>query len=233
MDYPTVSKALREMALAKQGKPTPRQHHHCSMSALQGTGHSDLDKIIGNRTPLCFELELLEVEQPGQYKQEHWAMSDAEKAVAVPVLKEEGNTLYKEGNIEGACAKYYEALSYLEEQLVKEKPQCDAWRAIAVRKVPLLLNYAQCKLVQKEYADVIRHATMALEIDTDNVKALYKRGMAKSASWDVEGAQEDLKRAVQLQPSLKRAVDKELQDLARRIKENDATERKRLQGRLF
>jgi len=232
MDYPTVSKALREMALAKQGKPTPRQHH-CSMSALQGTGHSDLDKIIASRSPLSFELELLEVEQPGQYKQDHWAMTDAEKNTAIPVLKEEGNVLYKEGNIEGACAKYYEALSYLEEQLVKEKPQCSTWRAIAVRKVPLLLNYAQCKLVQKEFADVIRHASMALEIDADNVKALYKRGMANSASWDVEGAQEDLKRAVQLQPSLKRAVDKELQDLTRRVKENDALDRKRLQGKLF
>ena len=233
MDYPTVSKALREMALSKQGKSTPPSHHHCSLSALQGTGHRDLDKIIGDRTPLCFELELLAVEQPGQYKQEHWAMSDAEKGAAIPTLREEGNSLYKQGNLEAACAKYYEALSYLEEQLITEKPQCDAWRAIAVRKVPLLLNYAQCKMVKKEYADVIRHCTMVLEVETDNVKALYKRGMACSASWDVEGARKDLKQAAQLQPSLTRAVEQELQGLARQVKEKDVAERKRLQGRMF
>ncbi len=233
IDYPTVSKALREMALVKQGKPVPSNQHHCSMAAVQGTGYQDLDKITADKDPLCFELELLSVEQPGEYKQDHWAMTDAEKDTAIPILKEEGNTLYKQGNVEAACAKYYEALSYVEGQLVKEKSHCEAWTAIAVRKIPLLLNYAQCKMVQKEYADVIKHCSMVLEIESNNVKALYRRGMAHSATWDVEDAQRDLGQAAKLQPSLKRTVDRELQDLARRVKESDAVERKRLQGKLF
>ena len=234
MEYPKVSKALREMVQAK-GKTTPHQQerHHCSLAALQGTGHQDLDMILADQSPLCFELELLRVEKPGEYKQDHWAMTDVEKNLAIPKLKEEGNLLYKQGHLEGASLKYYEALSYLEEQLIKEKPQCEEWQCIAIRKVPFLLNYAQCKMVLKEYADVIRHTTMVLEIDGMNVKALYKRGMAYSASWDMEGAKEDLKRAAELQPSLNKVVEQELQDLAKRVREKDVAERKRLQGKMF
>lgn len=232
IDYPQVSKALRDMALTREGKSIPHQHN-CSLSALQGTGHQDLDKILADQSPLCFELELLRVEQPGEYKQDHWAMSDAEKNIAIPVLKEEGNVLYKKGSVEAASLKYYEALSYLEEQLIKEKPHCEDWQCIAIRKVPLLLNYAQCKMVQKEYADVIRHTSMVLEMDSDNVKALYKRGMACSASWDVEGAKKDLKRAAELQPTLTRAVEQELQNLAKRVRDKDEVERKRLEGKMF
>lgn len=32
-------------------------------------------------------------------------------------------------------------------------------------KVPLLLNYAQCKLIQKEYYLVIEHCTTVLKIE--------------------------------------------------------------------
>ena len=232
MEYPKVSVALREMAQAKEGRHIPHKHH-CGLSALQGTGHHDLDKILADMSPLCFELELLRVDHPGEYKQDHWAMSDVEKNTAIPKLKEEGNLLYKQGNLEAASQKYYEALSYLEEQLIKEKPQCEDWQRIATRKVPLLLNYAQCKMIGKEYAEVIRHTSMALEIEVDNVKALFKRGMAFSACWDVEGAKRDLERVTKLKPSLTRAVEKELHKLANRVKEKDDDERKRLQGKMF
>lgn len=231
MDYPKVSKALRDMA-----KTTPHrqeQHHHCSLSAFQGTGHQDLDKIIEDRSPLCFDLELLKVEKPGEYKQDNWAMSNAEKEMAIPKLKEEGNLLYKQGSQKAASLKYYEALSYLEEQLIREKPHCEEWRCIAIRKIPFLLNYAQCKMVLKEYADVIRHTTMVLELESENAKALYRRGMACSASWDVQGAERDLNKVTVLQPSLKRVVEQELQDLAKRVREKDVAEKERLKGKMF
>ena len=136
MDYPKVSKALREMALRRAGKEPPTHQHQCSFSAMQqGTGYPDLDKLLQDSSPLCFELELLRAEQPGEYKQDHWAMTNTEKSTAVPLLRQEGNGLYKEGNYLGASGKYFEALSYLEEMLVKEKPQSEPWLDIARQKV--------------------------------------------------------------------------------------------------
>lgn len=233
MDYPNVSKALREMALKKAGKEPPHQHQ-CSFAAMQlGTGYPDLDQIMQDAAPLCFELELINVEQPGEYKQDHWAMTDVEKSSAVPILREEGNTLYKQADHLAASLKYFEALSYLEEMLIKEKPQSETWYSIAKQKIPFLLNYAQCKLLMKEYAETIRHTTSVLEIEDDNVKALYRRGKAHSASWDVEQARRDLSRAAELDVSLVTAVEKELRSLTQRVKEKDTAERERLKGRLF
>lgn len=222
------------MSLRNAGKEVPVQSHQCSFTAMQtGTGHPELDRILTDMSPLCFEVELVAVEQPGDYQKDHWAMTDHEKTVAISALREEGNALYKQGNHDGASGKYFEALSYLEEQIIKEKPQSDEWYAIANLKVPLLLNYAQCKLLEEEYAEVIRHTTSVLEIDPGNIKALYRRGRAHSASWDVHGATLDLRRAVELDASLGSAVEKELRTLTQRVKEKDAAERERLRGKLF
>lgn len=234
MEYPRVSKALREMAMRKAGKEVPQQEHHCSFAAMQqGTGYPELDQIFQDSAPLCFELELVEVEQSGDYKQDHWAMTESEKEAAVSVLRGEGNTLYKKGEYLQASQKYFDALSFLEEQLIKEKPQSDTWHGIANRKVPFLLNYAQCKLLLQEYVEVVRHTTSVLEIDSENVKALYRRGKAHSASWDVEEAKRDLLRAAELDVSLSATVDKELKGLAQRVREKEAAERERLRGKMF
>lgn len=198
-----------------------------------GTGHPELDKILEDGSPLCFEFELLRVEQPGDYQQDHWAMTDGEKSAAVSVLKEEGNTLYKEGEYEHASEKYFQALSYLEEQIIKEKPHSETWYSIAKQKVPLLLNYAQCKLLMHDYADTIRHTTSVLEVEPDNVKALYRRGKARSATWDVEEATRDLRKAAELDTSLASTVEKELRVLAERVKEKDTAEKERFRGKLF
>lgn len=229
-----MSKALREMALRAAGKDPPPHTHQCSFAAMQqGTGFKDLDKIIEDAAPICFELELLQVKQPGDYKLDYWALNDQERVEALPVLREEGNTLYKKGEYLLASRKYFQALSYLEQQLIKEKPQSDIWNDIAHQKVPFLCNYAQCMLMIGDFAEVIRHTTSVLEIDKNNVKALYRRGKAYSASWDVEEAKSDLTRATELDPSLANAVEKELKGLTKRVKEKDAAERERLKGKLF
>ena len=59
-------------------------------------------------------LELLKVEEPGEYKRETWTLDNEEKTAAVPVLREEGNALYKEKKYEAASEKYAEAIGILE-----------------------------------------------------------------------------------------------------------------------
>ncbi len=234
-----MSKTLREVARRKKHGNHDDDHHHghthqCGFSALvHGTGHKDLDSIIRDTPPIAFEIELLRVENPGSYQQDSWAMTDKEKLKNAPQLKEEGNTLYKEGDYESASGKYFEALGYLESLSIKEKPQSEEWNRLEELKVPLLLNYSQCQLLMGEYAEVIRQTTKVLEYDANCVKALFRRGKAHSATWNMKDAMLDLNRAAELNGSLKKTVDKELVDLTQRLKIKNEEEKKRLKGKLF
>lgn len=45
----------------------------------------------------------------------------------------------------------------------REKPHDTEWLELLKVKIPLLLNYSQCKLLQKEYYEVIEHCTEVLK----------------------------------------------------------------------
>ena len=47
----------------------------------------------------------------------------------------------------------------------REKPGDEHWKALDDRKIPLLLNYSQCKLLCKDYYPVIEHTTEVLKKD--------------------------------------------------------------------
>ena len=237
-EYPTVSRALRDLAKQKTSHThhddDHTHRHQCGYSAMvHGTGYKELDALVRDRPPLAFEIELLQIEQPGDYKQDSWAMSDKEKADLIPKLRKEGNSLYKSGDYNGAAGKYYEALSYLESLGIKERPQSDEWNRIESDKVPFLLNYSQCQLLLKDYPEVIRHTSKVLEYDYNNVKALYRRGKAYAASWSQEEAEKDFMAVIKLDPSLQKTVEKELISLRERMKNKEKEERERLRGKLF
>lgn len=67
-----------------------------------------------------------QVENPGTYQQDPWAMTDEEKARAVPVIHQEGNRLYREGHVKEAAAKYYDAIACLKNLQMKVLP--GGWR---------------------------------------------------------------------------------------------------------
>lgn len=46
-------------------------------------------------------------------------MSDEEKMKAVPLIHQEGNELYKEGKVQEAAAKYYDAIACLKNLQMK------------------------------------------------------------------------------------------------------------------
>ena len=232
-EYPEVSKAVRELEKRASGEET-HHHHQCGFSAMaHGLGYKDLDELVGTKCPLLFEFELLQVEQPGDYVQDSWAMTTQEKLDTIPSLREAGNSLYKGGEYEKAAEKYFEALEYLETLSMKEKPHSDSWNSFEEKKVPLLLNYAQCKLIMKDYAEVIRHTSTVLEFDPNNVKALYRRGKAHASCWNVKEAEADLQKACTLDPSLSNVTRRELSVMRQKIKENDSKEYQKLKGKLF
>lgn len=69
--------------------------------------------------------------------------------------------------------------------------------------------------------------------NADNVKALYRRAKANIQVWRTEEAQQDYQRVIELDPTLSNAVKKELKLLSEAVKQHDAEDKQKLQGKLF
>ncbi|NXW20578.1 AIP protein, partial [Circaetus pectoralis] len=229
--YPLVSKSLRNIAAGKD--PLEGQRHCCSIAQLHehySLGYPDLDELQKNPQPLIFDIEVLKVEAPGSYQQDPWAMTDEEKLQAVPLIHKEGNELYRQGKVQEAAAKYYDAIACLKNLQMKEQPGSPDWIELDQKITPLLLNYCQCKLQCEEYYEVLDHCSSILNKYEDNVKAYFKRGKAHAAVWNVAEAQADFAKVLALDPSLRPVISKELRSLEARLREKDAEDKIRFKG---
>jgi len=148
-------------------------------------------------------------------------MDEQEKLEALPKLKDEGNQFYKEKNISKAAHSYAQALGILEQLQLKEKPGDEEWLDLADKKTPFLLNYSQCQLLLGNYYDAIEQCSQVLLRDPNNVKALYRRGLAHVKVWNPVQARDDLEKAAGEDPTLAKAVGAELQKLEEMKKEKD------------
>lgn len=228
--YPFVSKTLREV-----GKPqSEKRSHHCCGVTLQneGIGYDDLNELIKYPQDLEFTIELTHAILPDEYEKESWQMTEDEKLKSIPDIKEKGNALFKKRDYDGACEMYGKGIGILEQLMLAEKPNDEEWLALNRLKTPLLLNYVQCKLIQKEYYAVIEHCTTILKHEPDNVKALYRRGKGYIGAWDEENAVKDLRRVAELDTSLRSTVERELQAFFAAVKRKDQMEKKKL-SKLF
>ncbi|XP_053949640.1 AH receptor-interacting protein [Anastrepha ludens] len=223
--YPFISKTLRDVA-----KNTQERRHCCGMTLQnEGIGYKDLDELLAKPSDLEFIIELFSIELPEEYEKERWQMDDEEKMNAQAILREKGNQLYKEKEYKEAEECYRKAVGMIEQLMTKEKPHDEEWLALAALKVPLLLNYAQCRLLDLDYYAVIEHCTEVLELDKNNVKALFRRAKAHAGAWKPVEARNDFLKAAELDPGLKALVNKELQAIDAEQRARDAEDKKRLQ----
>uniref|UniRef100_A0A8C9UXN9 peptidylprolyl isomerase n=1 Tax=Scleropages formosus TaxID=113540 RepID=A0A8C9UXN9_SCLFO len=226
--YPLVSQSLRNISVGKD--PLEGQRHCCGIAQIHShhsLGHQDLDSLQAHSQPLVFTLELLQVLPPGSFRLDTWAMTDEEKLEAVPQMHEEGNVLYKKGDIAAAAEKYHNAIACLKNMQMKERPGDEGWIRLDHMITPLLLNYCQCKLLQGQYYEVLDHCSSILFKYEDNVKAYYKRGKAHAAVWNEVEARADFTKVAELDPSLASSVARELRALEERIREKQKEEKSR------
>lgn len=173
-----------------------------------------------------------------------------EKLVICERIKNEGNELYKKGNFSDAVDKYEEAPSIIY-YCVSSDP---GWRknnrgidddvitlhidkgttdehAEQHRKLRLscCLNIAQCKSKLAKFDEAIVACNHALELEPDNVKALYRRAEArirpgKSTAYDQDCAIEDLQKAHKIEPTnnLVKKLMTDLQESRKEQREKDA-----------
>jgi len=227
VQYPFVSKTLRDM----HKPPDERQKHTCAMTLQsEGIGYDDLNELIKHPQDLELTMEIVKVQQPEEYEKETWQMDETERIELVPKLKSQGNEEYNKKKYERAADLYSKAIGILEQQMLKEKPHDVEWNKLNDQKLPILLNYAQCKLNEKDYYAVITHCTEVLKFDKDNVKAYFRRAMAHIAAWNPKEARADLEKVMDLDKSLTPLVKKELLRLEDLQKIKDLEDKEKLKN---
>ena len=172
-------------------------------------------KIPPNST-LKFEVELLGF---GPKKKEKWEMSAEEKIEEATKAKATGNAQFKAGEWDGAIGAYEEALDFLEHLGEKTgTPISDAQTAaVTDLRFSSLLNLSACLNKAGEFGAAAQKAGDALAIKADSVKALYRRGVARSNFGQLSEAKADLLKAAKLEPK-NRALRTELAKVKKKIK---------------
>lgn len=180
--------------------------------------------VVPAHSTVYYEVEMVSFVK----EKESWDLNTAEKIEAAGKKKEEGNFLFKQGKYAKASKRYEKAAKFIEYDTSfseEEKKQSK------VLKVSCNLNDAACKLKLKEYKQAEKLCTKVLEIESRNVKALYRRAQAYIQLADLELAEIDVKKALEIDPD-NRDVKLEYKTLKEKMKEYNKKEAK-FYGNMF
>jgi len=139
-------------------------------------GETGSPPTIPAKADLFFDVELLGFkEKPKQRGQ----MSTEERIAHANKLKTEGTEFFKEKRFEEGAAKYEEAAIFgVEDGITGD----DIPKDELLLYVSCWANAAMCYIRLKSWPDAIRTTDHVLEIDSEksNIKALYRRGVART-----------------------------------------------------
>ncbi|KAL2480804.1 Peptidyl-prolyl cis-trans isomerase FKBP65 [Abeliophyllum distichum] len=157
---------------------------------------------INSAASVLYEIKLVDFTKDKPF----WKMEIQERMEACERRKHEGNMLFKTGKFQLASKND------------EEKLQANSLR------MSCYLNNAACKLKLGEYLEVSSLCTKVLELDSLNVKALFRRSQAYMSTSDLEKAEEDIKRALAIDPKNKdlKLKHKELKDKQRHYLQEEA-----------
>ncbi|OEL34173.1 70 kDa peptidyl-prolyl isomerase [Dichanthelium oligosanthes] len=170
----------------------------------------DLAVVPPNST-VIYEVELVSFVKD----KESWDLNNEEKVEAAGKKKEEGNALFKLGKYARASKRYEKAAKYIEYDSSFSEDEKKQSKQL---KISCNLNNAACKLKLKDYKQAEKLCTKVLELDSQNVKALYRRVQAYMQLADLELAEADIKKALEIDPD-NRDVKLEYKNLKEKIKE--------------
>jgi len=201
-------KGFASMKVGERAKLTIRSDY--------GYGDSGSPPKIPANADLNFEVELIDFteyndkEEHPDGKKQKWDMDVEEKKAEAEKLKQEGTELFKKQDYENAAEKYTEAAEYLNDDEDGEDTSVsddskelykNCWN-----------NAAMCLLKIKRYGDTVSACSSVIKVDENNVKALYRRGVANMYFENFSQAKKDLMYARSLDSNNK-AVNKACSDL--------------------
>ena len=126
--------------------------------------------------------------------EDSWSLTPEQKVERLNKLKEVGSEIFKSGRVRFALNRYLAATKLFDQE-----------KSVAAEAKPVirlcLLNQAMCHLKLGQPAKADTACSKVLKDDPDNVKALYRRAQALSATGDFVKALSDLKRAAEVEPT--------------------------------
>ncbi|XP_068647874.1 peptidyl-prolyl cis-trans isomerase FKBP65-like [Aristolochia californica] len=147
--------------------------------------------VVPPNSNLYYEIEMVNFTKV----KESWDMNPEEKIEYAGKRKEEGNTYFKAGNHKRASLRYDMAAKYVEFDSTFNEEQKKIGKFF---KVTCNLNNAACKLKLKEYREAANLCTKVLKLESENVKALYRRAQAYTEIKDLDLAELDLSKALEI-----------------------------------
>ncbi|XP_005802059.1 peptidyl-prolyl cis-trans isomerase FKBP4 [Xiphophorus maculatus] len=159
---------------------------------------------------------------------ESWEMNTMEKLEQSGIVKEKGTQCFKNGKYKQASVQYKKIVAWLEHESGLSDE--DEKKAKTLR-LAAHLNLAMCFLKMHEPNKAFESCDKALEMDSTNEKALFRRGEALFNMNEFEKAKDDFQRVVQLYPSNK-AAKSQVVLCQKRIKEQHEKD-KRIYANMF
>ncbi|XP_049850591.1 peptidyl-prolyl cis-trans isomerase FKBP4-like [Schistocerca gregaria] len=135
-----------------------------------------------------------------------WNMDLNAKLEAAESGKQRGNELFSLGKYKYAAKRYKNSLSYIEYTSGEADPE--VVKKINDLKSILNLNISQCYLNLKNHKEALKAVEKVLEKEPNNIKALYRRGMARMMNQDWDLAKEDFRSILQQEPNQRSAICK-------------------------
>lgn len=116
-------------------------------------------------------------------------------------IKISGNYHFKKENYTLATNKYKKALRYLNRLHDGEEMSSEQEKRLLELQANCLLNSAASHLKNRRYEDALNDCNEALDIDSENAKALFRKGQALHGNRDYDNSLKTLYTALKLAPS--------------------------------
>ncbi|KAK2078729.1 hypothetical protein QBZ16_003569 [Prototheca wickerhamii] len=143
--------------------------------------------------------------------------------------KDQGNQLFKRGELKLAKAKYLKAARVMERT---GAPDDATHMANVAVQVSCYLNMALCALKQQEAGEAMHYTGKTLEFDPGNAKAYFRRAQALALLGNYEEAAQELDAAAALDGGLEAEVAREKAKMAVQQKQDAAKQRAQF-GKFF
>lgn len=147
---------------------------------------------------VIYEVELLDWEDPDNAKS-RGVMFFEERLKAAEIRKNRGNASYKKKNWRDASNHYDIGLSYLPPEYIMQVEGEHLDQVNQVR-IPLLVNLSACKMQVEDWNGVILDTTEALVTGGENLKALYRRALARFKLGQTDEAEDDIRMVLEREP---------------------------------
>lgn len=206
-----------EVAIKKMKKKEKCRLEIQPSMAYGNEGNSKFN--ISPNTTLQFDVEMLSFEKA----KESWEMDASEKLEQAEIKKSKGTSYFKAEKYKLAVKFYSQVVTLLENATGMDEGE-DATRKSTLLLVAFL-NLAMCYLKLNDSHAAQEQCDKALEQDSNNVKALFRRGQALQNKGDYDQAKKDFEQVVQLDPQNK-AAKNQVTRCMQKIKEFKDKEKK-------